>query len=104
MKKHRIGWRINLYALQKIQKFFGITSADDTRMVQLREYLEEYASRMFPLILQHNLAFNWGLLIARVWGVKGENLKIFLKEIENLTVLKLRNEPLIEMEKSIVEE
>lgn len=104
MKKHRIDWCINPYALQKIQKFFGITSADDTRMVQFREYLEEYAYRMFPLILQHNLAFNWGLLIARVWGVKGENLKIFLKEIENLTVLKLRNEPLIEMEKSIVEE
>lgn len=57
-----------------------------------------------PLFYSTILPFNWGLLIARVWGVKGENLKIFLKEIENLTVLKLRNEPLIEMEKSIVEE
>lgn len=33
-----------------------------------------------------------------------EDLKDFLKEIENLTVLKLRNEPLVEVKKSEVEE
>lgn len=104
MKKHRIDWYINPYALQKIQEFYGIADADDPRMVQLREYIEEYADKRFPYTLQYNIAFNWGLLIARAWGIVEEDLKDFLKGIENLTVLKLRNEPLVEVKKSEVEE
>lgn len=103
MKKHRIDWCINPYALQKIQRFYGIEDVRDERIVQLREYLEEYVHRMFPIILMHNITFDWGRLMANAWGIKDRDLKEFLKGIENLTVLKLRNEPLVEVEKSVIE-